>query len=632
LHRKPDWGKLGLLKLIHVRHRLTIYRTHAIEEEEMADENAETHQGDLTGKTLGQYEIGQQLGKGGMATVYLARQTSIGRTVALKIMPAYFMHDPSFLQRFEREVQVIARLQHPRILPVYDYGELEGRPYLVMAYMSGGTIADRIKEGQIPLGEVVRIVEQIAEGLDHAHRKGVIHRDFKPSNVLLDENGNAHLADFGIAKVSESTVQLTGSGIVGTPAYMAPEMANQGLVTPSIDIYALGITTYEMLTGKFPYQGDTPLRVMMAHATAPIPDVRELNPDCPLAVANVVRKAMAKDPDERYATAGEMAAALRAAAEGRAEPAPTGDATLLEGADSEATLLEPVTPMPPTEAPTEESPAAKWAAMPVPTPAPVTTPLPEKTAPPVAAQPAHERKGIAGCGISVVAAIVGVVALIALCGGGFFLLGGPDLLAPPTPTLTPSPTPTATPTSTPTPLPTSTPTPAPTSGDLWIENRSGVTICYFNISPNADTTWGEDDLGASETIIDGADYHFADVAPDVYDLRAVDCDQNTIDEIYSIDIGAAGYTWTISNTRLTVVNNSSFAVCSVYLSPASDTTWGANDMASGQSIAPGDRLTFSIEPGDWDMRADACDQDTYWENPNTEHVSDGTEFTWTLTD
>lgn len=592
----------------------------------MAEENAET-QGDLTGQTLGQYEIGQQLGKGGMATVYLARQTSIGRTVALKIMPAYFMHDPSFLQRFEREVQVIAKLQHPRILPVYDYGELEGRPYLVMAYMSGGTIADRIKDGPLPLDEVIRIVEQIAEGLDHAHRKGVIHRDFKPSNVLLDENGNAHLADFGIAKVSESTVQLTGSGIVGTPAYMAPEMANQGIVTPSIDIYALGITIYEMLTGQFPYSGDTPLRVMMAHATAPIPNVRDLNPDCPPAVANVVRKAMAKNPDERYATAGEMAVALRAAAEGRYEPAPVGDATMLEPVDSGATILEPVTPMPATEAPTAESPAARRAA----TPAPMTTPLPEKT-PPVAPQPARERKGIAGCGISVVAAIVAVVALLALCGGGFFLLGGPDLLAPPTPTLTPTPTPTATPTNTPTPLPPPpTATQVPTSGNLRIENRSGMTICYFNVSPNTDSTWGDDDLGANETIANGADYVFTGVTFDVYDLRALDCDQNTIDEIYGIEFGAEGYTWRLTNTILTVINNSSLAVCSVYISPASDTSWGTNDMDSGQSIQPGQQMSFSVGPGDWDMRAEACNQDTYWQNPNTESISEGTEFTWTLT-
>src|SRR5512138_913721 len=148
--------------------------------------------GDLSGKTLGQYEISRPLGQGGMAAVYLAHQKSIGRTVAIKIMPSYFMGDPNFLQRFEREVKVIAGLQHPRVLPVYDYGQIEGRPYIVMAYMPGGTLSDRIKQGPMPLNEVIKIVSQVAEGLDHAHKKGIIHRDFKPSNVLLDENGNAY--------------------------------------------------------------------------------------------------------------------------------------------------------------------------------------------------------------------------------------------------------------------------------------------------------------------------------------------------------------------------------------------------------------------------------------------------------
>ena len=174
--------------------------------------------GDLTGRTLGQYEIGQQLGQGGMATVYLACQKSIGRTVAIKVMPQHFLHDPSFLQRFEHEVKVIAALQHPRVLPVYDYGQIENRPYIVMAYMSGGTLADLIYKGPLSLDQVAKLTDQISEGLGHAHRKGIIHRDFKPSNILLDENGNAYLADFGIAKVSESTAQLTGSGIIGTPS------------------------------------------------------------------------------------------------------------------------------------------------------------------------------------------------------------------------------------------------------------------------------------------------------------------------------------------------------------------------------------------------------------------------------
>ena len=153
----------------------------------------------LTAEQAGQYVLVDSIGQGGMATVYRATQPSIGRTVAVKVLPSHFLQDATFLERFRREVQVIAQLQHPHILPVYDFGEQDGIPYIVMAYMDGGTLADRIAHGAIPLREAVRMVEQIAQGLDHAHRNGVIHRDFKPSNVLLDQYGNVHLADFGVA-------------------------------------------------------------------------------------------------------------------------------------------------------------------------------------------------------------------------------------------------------------------------------------------------------------------------------------------------------------------------------------------------------------------------------------------------
>lgn len=285
---------------------------------------------DLTGRTLGAYQIIEEIGHGGMANVYRATQPSIGREVAVKVLPSHFLQDRTFVKRFTREVQVIARLQHPHILPVYDFGEQEGLPYIVMAYMPDGTLADLIRrEGALPPAEVARLVEQMAGGLDHAHQKGIVHRDFKPSNVLLDENGNVYLADFGIAKIAESTTQITGSGIVGTPAYMAPEVTRTDKVTPLIDVYALGVSLFEMLAGQHPYPSETPVGLLLAHASQPIPDVRHHCPDLPEGVQGVIDRAMAKEPADRYQSAGELAAELRAVLAGEspltaAVPRPAG--------------------------------------------------------------------------------------------------------------------------------------------------------------------------------------------------------------------------------------------------------------------------------------------------------------------
>ncbi|MBN1311507.1 MAG: serine/threonine protein kinase [Anaerolineae bacterium] len=267
---------------------------------------------DLAGRTIGSYKILDVIGHGGMADVYRAVQPSIGREVAVKILPAYFLQEPTFVERFAREVQIIASLQHPHILPVYDFGEEDDLSYIVMAYMSGGTLADRIRrEGGLPLREVSRLVEQIAGGLDFAHEKGIIHRDFKPSNVLLDEKDNVYLADFGIAKITEGTAQLTGSGVVGTPAYMAPELSREGGLTALVDVYALGATLFEMLTGRHPYHATTPIGLIMAHIGEPIPDVRRYRPDLPDAVQRVVEHAMAKEPYQRSQSPGALAAELK---------------------------------------------------------------------------------------------------------------------------------------------------------------------------------------------------------------------------------------------------------------------------------------------------------------------------------
>jgi ABC-type transport system substrate-binding protein/tRNA A-37 threonylcarbamoyl transferase component Bud32 len=376
---------------------------------------------DLTGKQIGQYQIQQEIGHGGMATVYKATQTTIGREVAIKVLPPQFLQDRTFLDRFNREVQVIAQLQHPRILPVHDFGEFDGIPYIVMAYMAGGTLADRIPQGSMPLDESVRLIGQIAEGLDHAHMKGIIHRDFKPSNVLLDEYGNSYLADFGIAKVSQVTVQITGTGmVVGTPAYMAPEMFERGDVTPTVDQYALGITLYQMLTGRLPFLADTPLQYINAHANKPVPNALAIRPDLSPGIQTVIERALAKSSNWRYPNVGAMAQTLASAASGaHVQPLP-----------AEAARTEPVVPTPPPaplEAPTIDVPPSP-PAVPAQVAPPPRTPTPQsapRTASPVQPPRRGPRSGvIVGGLLAAGVAAVGIGALVVMLATGRLDIGG----------------------------------------------------------------------------------------------------------------------------------------------------------------------------------------------------------------
>lgn len=268
----------------------------------------------LIGQTLGKYTIRRELGRGGMAAVFLAYQEDMDREVAIKVLPREFMYDQTFLERFKREARAIARMTHPRILPVHDYGEDQGWTYIVMAHMGGGSLSDQIRRfpNGMPLADITIITRQIAEAMDYAHNQGVIHRDLKPSNVLLDPAGNVYLADFGIAKVVEATAELTGSGVVGTPAYLAPEMAKPGGLSPLVDIYALGVMLYQMLTGRQPYQADTPIGIMMAHVTQPVPDAREMRPGLTAGIQAVIEQTMAKEPEDRYQSACDVADALEA--------------------------------------------------------------------------------------------------------------------------------------------------------------------------------------------------------------------------------------------------------------------------------------------------------------------------------
>lgn len=275
---------------------------------------------------IGRYEIKRELGRGGMATVYEAHDPRFEREVAVKVLPREMLHDPQFRARFEREAKTIAMLEHPAIVPVYDFGEEDGQPYFVMRFMPGGSLSDRLKGGPLSLQEAARIFSRLAPALDSAHAKGIIHRDLKPGNILFDQYGEPYISDFGIAKLSESQVSMTGSGIVGTPAYMSPEQAQGEKIDGRSDVYGLGVILFEMLTGQQPFQGDTPMSVVVKHITDPVPHILDVRPDLPVGVEKIVEKALAKERDERFSTSQQLTDALRAVSRGETPdigPAPT---------------------------------------------------------------------------------------------------------------------------------------------------------------------------------------------------------------------------------------------------------------------------------------------------------------------
>lgn len=269
---------------------------------------------EFIGAVVNGYEVLSLIGVGGMARVYLARQQSMNRQVALKVLPMQFVSDDTYLQRFHREVKIVSQLEHAHIVPVYDYGEYQGQPYIVMRYMAGGSVDDMLNKGAIPLARIATILAEIAPALDHAHAKGVLHRDLKPSNVLLDEAGSAFLSDFGIARLNEGHgATITTQGVVGTPSYMSPEQAQGREMDGRSDIYSLGVMLFELATGRRPFEADTPYSIAVMQVTAPPPSPRAYNADISLAVERVILRALSKDPNERPARAADLVEALRQA-------------------------------------------------------------------------------------------------------------------------------------------------------------------------------------------------------------------------------------------------------------------------------------------------------------------------------
>ena len=268
---------------------------------------------DLSGQALGRYHLIEKLGEGGMAVVYKAVDTRLECEVAVKIIRTEDLPQSGVeraLKRFEREAKAVAQLNHPNIVRVMDYGEQDGMPYLVMPYQPGGTLKELINErGQIPWDETVHLLIPIAEALGYAHLQGVIHRDVKPSNILLTQSGQPMLTDFGVAKVLEDkeTQDLTGtSAAVGTPEYMAPEQITSKTVDGRADLYSLGVVFYEMITGRKPFMADTPMAVLFKHASDPLPRPTQFVKNLPQNVELFLLKTLAKEPENRYQTADDI--------------------------------------------------------------------------------------------------------------------------------------------------------------------------------------------------------------------------------------------------------------------------------------------------------------------------------------
>jgi serine/threonine-protein kinase len=506
-----------------------------------------------------------------MSTVYKATQSSIGRTVAIKVMPAHLLNDPTFLQRFKQEVEVIAALQHPRVMPVFDYGELDNRPYIVMAHIDGGTLTDRIKAGPMDTDEVLRIMQQVAEGLTHAHNHGIIHRDFKPGNVLLDRSGNAYLADFGIAKITgQGTANLTGSGVIGTPAYMAPEMAQEGEVSPAVDIYAMGVALFEMLAGKYPFDADTAIRLIMAHVRSPVPDVRDSRPELPPTVGDVIAKAMAKTPEERYDTPLALVDDLRRALNGEPVTAPPRPRSVEDNSwDSTIPDLPTAQPQPTEQLDDDE----------------------EEPTPPI-----KQRGGLS------LPLVLGVTLMgLLLCSGAFVVFGGGRLLSPAPDDDTAAKDDEAISEE----FDTEASASADGLGELEVINNSDQTLCGLFITASEEAgSWGpnqlQTELGADDT------YTITGIPPARYNVRVDDCNDRLYHAIYRASIEGSK-SWTVNAASVTVINETPQPICEVYIAPAAAAEWGSNVLTDGERIEPGSEVRYPIAEAEWDLRAVPCD-------------------------
>jgi serine/threonine protein kinase len=283
---------------------------------------------------IGRYKIKEELGHGEMGAVYRAFDPSFNREVAIKVLPLEMMRNLKILARFRRELKMIALLEHPAIVPVYDVGEENGQPYYVMRYMSGGSLRRWLHNGKLTLQDTADIIERIALGLEYAHRKGIVHRDLTPDNILFDNHNNPYITDFSLAKLIADTFRTnSGNGFIGTPEYISPEQAQSLPVDHRADIYGLGVIAYEMLTGEKPYEATDSFGVLVKHVSEPVPEILKVNPELPEEMDAIIKKAMAKNRNDRYESAVDFARALTKLAFGEERTLPTST-TMLKLQDS----------------------------------------------------------------------------------------------------------------------------------------------------------------------------------------------------------------------------------------------------------------------------------------------------------
>jgi eukaryotic-like serine/threonine-protein kinase len=297
------------------------------------------------------YQLGELIATGGMGSVHRALDTHLGRPVAVKVLKRVLADDATFLERFRREARAAAAISHPGVARVFDYGERSSVPFIVMELVEGDTLAARIARGRLSWQEAFAIAEQVASALSAAHGHGVVHRDVKPANILLDRSGRVKVTDFGIARAARATTLTRPGMVLGSANYVAPEQAQGATVGPAADLYSLGCVLYESVVGSTPYQGNTAVAIATQHVSSPVPDPRTHVPDLPEPAARLIMRSLGKEPGDRFPSAAAMSAALADVRLGRDPSAPSEDRTI------SLPVARPPAPPPPAPPPAAPPPA-----------------------------------------------------------------------------------------------------------------------------------------------------------------------------------------------------------------------------------------------------------------------------------